>query len=149
MVARAAGRRERRTATLNLIRDIKGSPAVLERLARTYSFRRVREGRKDYCNPYTGGPYSYEHDLICILNFFEVVCAEIENGSVERQLIKDTADDMVVGAFKQIEELRGVFGKDIAEQFPNLVKLGGEWQDTVSDDGVRIPDIKPVDPHVS
>ena len=65
--------RTRRTA--DLIRQAISDPDLSARASRIYSYRRA--GKSGYSNPYTGQTHiSPDHDMICILNFFDTVCIE-------------------------------------------------------------------------
>jgi hypothetical protein len=141
-LAKSASIREKRDATLTLVREIKSSDPVLERLSRLYSYRKWNQGASGYKNPYEHSHYKYEHDAISILNYFEAVCAEIEYGYVEKNILKETSKDMIVGAYLLIQEIDELFEEDQKDSYPFLVKLGQEWEPLVPEDELRIPEIK-------
>lgn len=93
-------------------------------------------------NPYENSYYSFEHDLICILNFFDAACATIDEGYVDKEIIKLTSADMIVGSYSQIEILDRVLVGDQKPSFPHLEKLGKEWADDVPESERQIPNLE-------
>ena len=139
LLASSAALREKRAATLHLIMNIRSSDAVLERLARIYSYRRWEEKVKDYKNPYEDSYYNYEQDALCVLNFFDAACAEIEKGYVEKNLVKDVCKDMIVGAHYLLNRVNSRLEKDQYVSYEFLEKLAKEWESEVRDSEKEIP----------
>ncbi len=139
ILARSAEQRERLSASLSLVWEIKHSPAILERSARTYAFRKFQAGAVGYKDPYADGYYTYEHDLVCILNFFDAAAIQIAEGHIDRSLIKKTSEEVVVGAYKLLDVLDELLEGDQHKNFPNLVLLGQEWQSDVPSSEIEIP----------
>tara|TARA_R110000868_G_scaffold389011_1_gene658171 strand:- start:145 stop:678 length:534 start_codon:yes stop_codon:yes gene_type:complete len=121
-------RNDKRRRTLDLVKGLITDADVLARMGRVYSYRRQNTGFSD---PYNNrADISYEHDLICILNYFESLCLEIKEGLVYKKIIREHSSDLILGIGPLLDELANLLGHSVNEKFPALVETISEWQPT-------------------
>jgi hypothetical protein len=123
---------EKRRATLNLIRELdKDITPYLERL---FIFRKFEDGvaknlSQTPQNPYEDKPALYYFDSVMVLNFYEAICTEIEEGVLDEELLYKGVRNSVVGAADVVlARYNDHVGSDQSRNFRHLTIVAARWK---------------------
>lgn len=123
---------EKRRATLNLIRSLDSE--ISENLQRLFLFRKFEERSAAHPSRKTNNPYDnlwalFYLDSVFVLNYYEAICTEIEEGALDGQLLYKTCRNSIIGVAEVVlGRYNEKVGSDQSGNYQKLVNLSQRWR---------------------
>ena len=129
----ASRRVERRRATFQVISTVTTDAVLVDRMAKIFVHSRDNQRAKDgdvEPSPYHNQSQLLYYDLLLVLNHFETICSEIDDGSIDRETCYRTISSTIVAVADGYLPLldRDIQG-DQAAAYPELLKVSREFKD--------------------
>ena len=122
---------EKRRATLALVRQLDKDN--LDNLERLYKFRRFQQSKAENSettveNPYENCPEMFSFDSVIVLNFYEAICTEIQEGALYEQVLYRAIRNSVIGAKETVLARYSAYvGEDQSPTYGALVAVATRW----------------------
>ncbi len=115
--------RERKRATLDLLRRFTSDQVITGRLERLYRYRRHIEGAPDIANPFSGQAELVTESVL-LLNLCDTIAIEVDAGLIDSKMLYRTLGPTLIGA-KQVvmARLQNDLGMDLGDAYQDLDRL--------------------------
>ncbi|WP_284947547.1 DUF4760 domain-containing protein [Acidisoma cladoniae] len=118
--------RERKRATLDLLRRFTSDKIITDRLRSLYQYRRFEEAEAGAINPFASDSELIIESIL-MLNFCDTVCIEVKAGLIDRRMLYRTLGPTLIGARQTImTRLETKFGMKLGQAYEDLERLVGQ-----------------------
>lgn len=139
---------EKRRATLSLVRHLDRDTE--DNKERLYKYRRYQEAKEKDPNTTTENPYEkfpemFSFDSVIVLNFYEAICTEIQEGALYEHVLYRTIRNGVIGARDVVlARYSEHVGEDRSKNYTALTSIADRWKRRANSAGdglaIKIPD---------
>ncbi len=130
VIWREGKKREIRRVTLDVVRTLATDPLLHDRAKRVYQHLKSEGQDPQATSPYANRlELSLLHDCAMLLNFFDVICIELQHGLLNEDILYETSSPIFLSAHDDVlQEFNKVRGRDMTGKFPHLVDTCKKWR---------------------